>query len=437
MQSLSRRELLQAAGATALSAAVPQAVHGATAPSALRVALIGTGGICGYDAPEIASHKDARVVAVCDPDRTRRDAFGTQYGVAESRRFADYRAVIQGLRGEVDAVYCGTPDHMHAPVALAALEAGLHAYVQKPLARGVGEVRTLARAAAKRPKLATQMGIQIHADTAYRSAVAWLQAGVIGKVVAVHSFCAKGWGGAQPPHAADPIPPELDWDRYCGVSPVQDFVADYYHPSNWRKWQAFGTGTLGDMACHIFDPVFGGVVPGMPDSVVSHLEGPPNAVNFSYNAHITWTFPDGPTLHWYHGDTRPPADVLPGHELPGAGSVLIGEKGRMLLPHWAMPTVFDPALKPVTTLPAPLPSISHHHEWVDTALGRRDGPCGAHFGYSGPLTETVLLGNIAAWWPGKVLHWDAKACRFTGDGSRDANRRRLPEYRKGINAPRI
>ena len=163
---------------------------------------------------------------------------------------------------------------------------GRHAYVQKPLTRGVGEARAMRQAAEKHPKSATQMGIQIHGEGSYRTAMAWLQAGVLGNIQEIHSFCGKGWGGTRPPRMAEPPPANLDWDLYCGVSRKVGFIPEEFHPGNWRRWQNFGTGTLGDMACHILDPVLAGTRLSTPLSVVSHLEAPPNVLNFSYNAQI-------------------------------------------------------------------------------------------------------------------------------------------------------
>lgn len=401
----------------------------------MRLVLVGCGGQAGGDVPEIASHPAVKIVAVVDPDARHRDAFGDRYKVPAESRYADYREMYDKTEGQIDAVYIATPDHMHAPVGLAALERGLHVYQQKPLARGVGEVRALAKAAARHRRAVTQMGIQIHGNEAYRTAVAWARAGVIGRVKEVHTMCGKGWGGAVPAHRPDPIPRYLDWELYCGVTPTVPFVEGYFHPGNWRKWQAFGTGTLGDMACHILDPVFGGLELRVPRSVVSHLEGPPNDVNYPYNAHIEWVMAGTPrttptlTLHWYHGDTRPPAGLIPGSEAPGTGSVWIGETGIMVLPHWSIPTVFDLKGNEREDLPKKEASVNHYHEWVDVAERRRPGPTGAHFAFAAALTETVLLGNVASWQQGKVLNFDARRCHFVGDGAREANQRLLPRYR--------
>ncbi len=396
----------------------------------LKLALVGCGGQAGGDVPNFADHPSVKIVAVCDPDKTNRDKFGTKYGVPEGARYADYKKLLSDV--PCDAVFCATPDHMHAPVGLAALRKNKHVYLQKPLARGVAECRALADEARKRPKLATQMGIQIHGDAAYRSAVTWLRGGIVGRVREVHSFCAKGWGGPQAKKPADPVPDGLDWDIYCGVSPFRPYVKGDYHPGNWRRWQAFGTGTLGDMGCHILDPVFGGTGLISPRTVKSHLAAPPNDENFPYDMHIEWGFDDDVNYHWYSGDVRPDASILPGVSLPGAGSLVIGERARLLVPHWSIPTLYDASGTKLNRTPRPEPAVNHYHEWVDAALASNPSACGANFAFAGPLTECVLMGNIASWQPQKQLTWDGRRCRFVGEGSKEANKHLTPSYRRGV-----
>ncbi|WP_309713758.1 Gfo/Idh/MocA family oxidoreductase [Armatimonas sp.] len=409
-----------------------------------RLALVGCGGQAGGDVPNFASHKEVKIVALCDPDKGAQARFGERYSVPESARFADYVKLLDTI--DCDAVFCATPDHMHAPVGLKALSLGRHAYVQKPLTRGVGEARAMRLAAEKHLKSATQMGIQIHGEGSYRTAISWLNAGVLGKIQEIHSFCGKGWGGARPPRMAEFPPVNLDWNLYCGVSRKVPFLPEEFHPGNWRRWQNFGTGTLGDMACHILDPVLSGTRLTTPLSVVSHLEAPPNVLNFPYNAHITWQLAGTRStaktvaLHWYHGDTRPPKTLLPEmFEELNTGSVVVGEYGKMVVPHWATPSVWDNSGKRVEKLPPKVESVSHYHEWVDVALGRSPGhgstpgKCSTHFGYSGPLTEIVLMGNIASWQPQKVLSFNPDTCQFYGEGAGDANFRILPLYSRDWN----
>ena len=444
-QHSNRRQFLRSTGAVVAAAMLPlQRGFAIPKSDTLRLALIGTGGQSGGDVPELLSHGSVKIMAVCDVDRAARERAIQAYKLESVPQFVDFREMLAKMAGDLDAVHVATPDHIHAPAGLAAMAAGLHAYVQKPLTRSVGEAIAFKKAAAKNPRLVTQMGVQIHADTAYRTAVKWLQAGVIGKVREVHTFCSKGWGGALPAKSPDPIPDGLDWELYCGASTKMPYVTNYYHPGNWRKWQAFGTGTLGDMACHIFDPIFTAIQPGAVRSVVSYGEIPPTPDHFPYNAHIEWklggsryTTPEL-VIHWYHGDTRPAEGTFPKDApVPGTGSLVMGENGILILPHWGIPFVFDKDGKRVEMLPPQEPSANHYHEWVNAALKRTEGQCGAHFGYAAAMTEVILMGNIAMWNPNKTLLWDARREHFKGAGASDANKRLLPVYRDGWKIPFI
>lgn len=436
--ALSRRSFLKSSSAALVLAALAPRVFAAGREPKLRIAAVGCGGQFGGDAPALAAHPRAMFAAVCDVDKNLLRAAGERFQVPESARFTDYREMLRVMWGDLDAVYCATPDHMHAPVGLSAMAHGLHVYVQKPLARSVGECRAFRRAAEKLPHLATQMGIQIHAESAYRTAVKWIADGLIGKVKEVHSACGKGWGGLQPAHAPDPVPAHLDWDLYCGASEGRPFVDGYYHPGNWRRSRAFGTGTLGDMACHILDPVFSALDWKDPLSVVSHLDAPPGDDAFPYDGHIEWRFAANArtagetSLHWYHGNAVAPDQVakLPdGSRAPHSGSIFIGEKGILVLPHWAMPTVFGADGKKLGALPDPVPDGNHYFEWIDAALGATDKRPGAHLEYAGALSETVLMGNIASWWPKTTIPWNARAGRFGGELAARADALLLPHYR--------
>jgi predicted dehydrogenase len=163
---------------------------------------------------------------------------------------------------------------MHAPIALSAMQLGLHAYVQKPLTHDIYEARRLAEMARKK-KLVTQMGIQVHSSAQYRSAVQLIQSGAIGKVREVHSWSEKKWGDPAPlPDRSDPVPETLNWDHWLGTAAPRPYLRGYYHPSNWRKRIDFGTATFGDMGCHIYDPVFGSLELTAPVSVRSEVPAP-------------------------------------------------------------------------------------------------------------------------------------------------------------------
>src|SRR5262249_17390086 len=203
----------------------------------------------------------------------------------------------------LDSVNVSTPDHMHAPITMRAMQRGLHVYTQKPLTQTIYEARQLTRVAREK-KLVTQMGIQIHSHPIHKAIVPAIHEGAIGRVKEVHSWSGKQWGDRNPrPDREDPVPAELNWDFWLGVASRRPFLAGYYHPGEWRKRLDFGTGTFGDMGCHILDPVFGALALTAPESVRSE-GGAPNADSWGLDSQVRYTFPgtayttEKPTLTW-------------------------------------------------------------------------------------------------------------------------------------------
>jgi predicted dehydrogenase len=358
--------------------------------------------------------------------------------------------MLAKMGGSLDSINVSTPDHMHAPIAVSAMSLGLHAYVEKPLAHELYEVRRM-REIARAKKLVTQMGIQIHSNAHYRIAVAALRAGAIGKVREAHSWCYKTWGDPAPrPDRVDPVPENFAWDNWLGVRDARPYIGNisdnpakanhYYHPSNWRKRLDFGTGTLGDMACHIFDPVFGGLDLGSPVSVRSDGPAPAHG-NWGLDACVTLAFAPTPftaaagafRLFWYDGAQRPPAEItglveldkLKDNKLPDQGTLFVGENGALLLPHIARAQLFPTATHAGYQLPREK-GANHWKTFVEACRG--NGRTTAGFDYAGPLTEAVLLGGIAARFPRATLKWDSAALKFDLKAADKFVRR---EYRKG------
>lgn len=438
--TLSRRQLIQSAAAgVSIAALAPRMVFGQSTPrpDKLRVAAIGIGGKGDSDMASLKSHPKFSLTAACDVDKAfykNADKYGDNV-----EKFQDYRELFKNSADSFDAVLIATPDHMHAPIATLAMEHDKHVYLQKPLAQDIGECRQLAEAAAKKPNLATQMGIQIHAHPAYRTTVNWIQQGLIGTVSDVHSWSGKGWGGESPEKAPVTPPETLDWDLYCGVTESRPYVAGWYHRGNWRKWFAFGTGTQGDMGCHIVDPVFSALELKVP-TVVTSVGPKPFAENFALISKVVYSFkgtkyttPDL-DMTWYNGSLKPTKleGVPDGVELPYQGSVFIGSKGTLILPHIGSPILFQKDGQPMKNLPEPVAAANHYHEWIDVAMGDQE-QTGAPFGYSGPLTEAVLMGTIINRWPNMAFNWDAAKCEFTGDSDavKQANALLRPKYRTG------
>lgn len=401
--------------------------------STLRLASFGAGNMAFATLDGIATHPKVTLVCVADVDST---AFGkVKQKYPNARPYPDWRRMLDREHKNLDIACVGTPDHMHAPIAMSAMRRGLHVYLQKPLAHDIFEVRRLTEYARKK-KLVTQMGIQVHSARQYRVAVAVLQSGALGKVKEVHSFSNKTWGDTEPlPAGDDPVPPTLAWDLWLGTAAARPYIGhQFYHPENWRKRIDFGTATFGDMGCHIYDPVFGGLRLTAPVSV--HSDGAaPSATNWALNSVIHYVFPatavtDGDLkVTWYDGEARPPAEVqalLGGVKLPPQGSVFIGTKGTMLLPHVAMPVLLPEDQFRGFAMPE-LETQNHYHQFVDAVLG--NGQTSAGFDYSGPLTETVLLGPLATRFPNATLEWHAAEMRFPN--SKEADRYVRRRYRDG------
>jgi predicted dehydrogenase len=249
--SISRRAFLQSSAAFGAVQLLPSVSRAALANSVLRTAHIGVGGMGSADLQSVSSHAKVEVAALCDVDLARLE--GAKARHPQAKTFRDYREMLAALGDSVDAVVVSTPDHTHAPAAMAALNHGKPVYCQKPLTHEVFEARQL-RLVAEQKKLPTQMGIQVHSSATYRQAVAVIQNNTIGKVSRVYAWSNKNWGydGGTLTNE-QPVPPTLDWNLWIGTAAIRPFVPNVYHPANWRKLIDFGTGTLGDMGVHIFD----------------------------------------------------------------------------------------------------------------------------------------------------------------------------------------
>jgi len=432
--ALSRRAFLKRAGAGLLAVPFITSNLIARPPSTvLRHASFGAGGMAWADLTEIAKCKPVQLVAAAEVDLSHTADLRRHF--PHVRIYQDWRELLDVEGKQIDSVNVSTPDHGHAVMGLSAMQLGKHVYGQKPLAHDLYEVRQLTEMA-QRQRVVTQMGIQIHSNVHYRSASALLKGGAIGKVKEVHSWCEKSWGDPSPlPPANDRAPEGLDWDVWLGVCADRPFIGNgYYHPANWRKRLDFGTGTFGDMGCHIFDPVFDSLELGAPLSVRS--EGPaPNQWNWAMDSHIQYTFPGTPytaegtlRVSWYDGTQQPPPEVralLEGDALPGTGSIFVGTQGTMLLPHFSKPMLYPD--KRFAGLRYPdAASSDHWAEFVGACLGQTRTSAG--FDYAGPLTEAVLLGSVASRFPQTTLHWNAPQLSFDQP---EANRFVRRAYRPG------
>lgn len=409
--------------------------QGLTPPSEkLNIAGIGVGGQGGGVLGEM---KSENIVALCDVDSAK--AAGTFNAFPQARRYADYRKMLEDQK-DVEAVMIATPDHMHAPITLAALRSGKHVYVEKPMAHTIEEARVMTRVA-RETGLVTQMGNNGHAGEGLRLTREWIQAGVIGPVTEVHGWSDRpGNWWKQPalrPDVAMPVPSSLDWNLWLGCAPVRPYH-QAYHPFAWRGWFDFGTGALGDMAVHNLDPAFYALNLGAPVSAEAQTSG---LAPESYPAWqiITFQFSGAggrPPLKmvWYDGGKLPPKpkDIGPDFALADNGIIFVGQKGTILCGGWSgPPRLFPPELKqefqpPPKTIPR---SIGHRAEWIKACKDKKPEDAKAGFAYSGPFTEALLVGNLAVRLRKKIL-WDSEHMRATNAPEAEALIRK--RYRDGF-----
>lgn len=400
----------------------------------VRTAHVGVGGMGKADLSAIASHKLVDVVALCDVDATALNAAHKNY--PKAKIYKDYRIMLKEMENEIDAVIVSTPDHTHAPVSMMAMEMGKAVYCQKPLTHHISESRAMAKLANQKG-IVTQMGIQVHSFYDYKLATYLIQSDIIGKVKYVKAWSPKNWGyDGKAPKGVDKVPATLDWNLWLGTSEKKPYKADFYHPGNWRKLLAYGCGTLGDMGVHIFDTPYNALQLGVPSTVKNNCRKP-TGVGFPLNNTVTYEFPktqytsDNFKWIWYDGPGAPTlADdlKLPNNQkLPEQGAMFIGEKGRLLLPHFMERPrlIVDGKYKDMKTeitaienefgikpdVNYDVESQKHYHEFINACLGKTI--CSAPFSYSARLTEVILLGTIAGRFPGEKLHWDAEKAKFS------------------------
>ncbi|QOV91758.1 Gfo/Idh/MocA family protein [Humisphaera borealis] len=436
---LTRRRFLQAAGASVLAA--PYVTRGLAAASPngkLRHAAFGASGMSWSDITSMSAHPNWELAAICDVD-TKQFARAKEK-FPNAKFYQDWRELLEKEGDRIDSVNVSTPDHMHGPIGLRALELGKHVYGQKPLAQNLYECRQLTTKAREKGVM-TQMGIQISSDVTERTTVAYIHAGIIGKVQEVHTFSNKKWGDMSPvPDAKDPVPEGFDWNLWLGPATDRPFIKGYYHPGVWRKRRDFGTGTLGDMGCHMFSGWFRSLGLAAPIAVKSTGPAPLNKVNWATDGIVEYTFKGtqytaGDTIKvtWTDGSARPPADVMALvtddlKKFPGQGSIYIGTEGVLLHPHVSKPTLYPKDKFKDVVIPKIEPR-NHWFDFIDCCLKGGAQKPSANFDYAGPLTEAVLLGCLASPFPGETLTWDAAAMKIPNHAAANALVKR--EYRDG------
>jgi predicted dehydrogenase len=435
MAPVSRRRFLKDAATAAAAAPLLASRTWAETGRKVRHASIGASGMAFSDVRSFAKHPAFELVAVAEVDLCR--VTQLQQMFPSVRIYQDWRELLRRERRDLDSVNVSTPDHMHAPIAMEAIRLGKHVYVQKPLTATVSEARILAEFA-RQQGVVTQMGIQVSSSVPQRVGEAVVRSGVIGRITEAHTFSNKNWGDeGELPNGADPVPPTLDWSLWLGVSAVRPYLHGKYHPGEWRRRVDFGTGTLGDMGCHIFSPPYRALELTSPAAITSY--GPaPSRDSWAVRARVHYVFPgtrftaaDTVDVWWYDGGELPPAHLVEmvGDQMPDQGTIFAGTEGIIVLPHGNRPPLILPAEKFKDYQLPVVEERDHYAEFLDAVLAGGSVPPSANFDYSGPLTEAVLLGNAAAWYPGERLTFDARSLRFTGRPEADAHLSR--DYRRG------
>ncbi|MBX7168621.1 MAG: Gfo/Idh/MocA family oxidoreductase [Pirellulales bacterium] len=427
-----RREFLTqsvAAGTAAWTLGRAQRAAARSPSDKLNLAIVGAG---GRGASNWQAVQSENIVALCDVDTKSAAAAFERF--PQAARYADFRKLFDAEKS-LDGVVISTPDHVHALVAAMALDRGLHVYCEKPLTHTVHEARYLQQKAAA-AKVSTQMGNQGHGMSGARQSVEILRSGVLGDVTEVHSWTDRPiWPqGIARPAESQPVPAHLNWDLWLGPAPARPYH-ECYAPFRWRGWWDFGTGALGDMACHVFDMAYWALDLELPTTVEAE-SSPVNDETAPSWSVIRYQFPArGPAppvrFTWYDGKRKPPVELAPGvASLADNGTLIIGSLGTML--------VVDPYGVEVKLLPEdrfqgyqpPAPTLprteEHHLEWLMACKG--GPPTQSHFGYSGRLTEAMLLGNVALRL-GRGIEYDAGAGKVKD--CPEADRLLRAEYRVG------
>jgi len=438
-----------AIAASAFTVVPRQVLGGPGAPSnKLNIAGIGVGGMGAQNLKNCAAEN---IVALCDVDAGY--AAKTFQTYPNARVYSDYRVMLEKQK-DIEAVIVATPDHWHAIIALAAIRAGKHVYVQKPMTHSLQEARVLTEAA-RAQKVATQMGNQGHSGDGTRLICEWIQSGTIGAVREIHAWTNRPvWPQGvevEQPAETPPVPEGLNWDMWVGPAPYRPYHPAYV-PGTWRAWWDFGTGSLGDLGCHILDAPFWALNLKYPSSVEgcisTYWQGlwkktDPRNENYPRSTIVRYRFPtrgDLPPvkLTWWDGGMMPPRPegLEPDEELGDSdgGVIFLGEKGVLICGCYGLrPRVFpaekmrELPQKPQTLAPIPGGLDGHEKDWVRSCKG--GAPASSNFDYSGPLTEMVLMGNLAVRFPNRQLLWDGPSLQVTND--KDANAYVRRKYREG------
>jgi predicted dehydrogenase len=395
--------------------------RGYTAPSdKLTIAAIGAGGKGEDDINHFFASGKANIAVLCDVDD--RSSANSRKKFPNAKYYKDFREMLDKEHKNIDACNVSIPDHNHAVAAMAAMQLGKHVYVQKPLTHDIYEARMLTQSAHKY-KVVTQMGNQGASGDGVRQLIDWYKAGIIGDVKEIYCYTDRPvWPqGIERPTDKPPVPAELDWNLWLGTAPQKDYMNNLV-PFNWRGWWDYGTGALGDMACHIMQPAFAVLGLGYPVGAecsvstryIANWQQAFYPESGPVSSHIILTFKQGGSkpdlkLHWMDGGIQPqrPDDLLPNEEMGdgGNGIIFIGTKGSMMAGTYGINPQLLPTSKTKTTIVpqtvarVPNGDNGHYAAWVEAAIAgygsKEANNLSSRFDVAGPLTESVLMGNLA------------------------------------------
>ena len=420
MSKITRRQFVKSTAAFGAAAAIgfPKLIRAQGLNEKLQVGFIAVGGRAG--AHTGAAHGEGcQCVAFAEVDKTRWGGVHGKKGWEQAAGYTDWRKVFQNHGKDLDVVFVATPDHTHFAPSMTAVSMGIHCYTEKPLTWSVKEAQLLAAAYAKNPKVVTQMGNQGHGGRGWRKAYDYIKAGAIGEVKEFHTWTNRPvWpqGGGDRPAGSDLIPATLDWDAWIGPAPMRPYLGNKaYHSFNWRGVADFGSGALGDMACHTTDGIYAIMDPGYAATAEPIVMTGPVLDQFPLGMVVKSTYrakADRPgfTTYWYEGKDKDGKPFMPevpeglkvdGRKLPRTGNYIIGTKGTMKVDgdYWNTPELLPLARHREFGRPEELlePSPGHHKEFFMACRGEKPREFSqSNFSYAGPMTANIQLGNLCA-----------------------------------------
>ena len=418
MSKITRRQFVKrtAAVGAACTIGFPSLIRAQGLNEKLQVGFIAVGGRAG--AHTGASHKEGlQCIAFAETDKGRWGGVHGKKGWEKAAGYTDWRKVFENHGKELDVVFVSTPDHTHFAPSMTAVSMGIHCYTEKPLTWSVREAQLLAAAYAKNKKVVTQMGNQGHGENGWRLAYEYVKGGAIGDIKEFHTWTNRPvWPqGGDRPAGSDSIPANLDWDAWIGPAKMRPYKNGVYHSFKWRGFVDFGSGALGDMACHTTDGIYAIMNPGYAATAEPITMTGPVKDQWPAGMVVKSTYrakgdQPGFTTFWYEGNDKDGKAIMPetpeelsseGRKLPRTGNLLIGTKGKMLVigDYWNSPVLIPEAKRidfgrPETLLER---SPGHHKEFFMACKGEKPREFSqSNFGYAGPMTANIQLGNLCA-----------------------------------------